>query len=302
MAKPQQKHCLASMTAFARQSGGDGALGWTWEIKSVNARGLEMRARLPAGFEMLDAPLRGRIAKRLTRGSVQINLTLDRSRAPQNVQLNQEVLAQVLAEAKRLEAEQELKPASADGLLAIRGVVEVVEPVSDPAEMEARETQLLADLELAVTSLIAARQDEGCHLQGVVEELLSEMAALTEQATSLAAAQPAAIQERLQRQLAELLGGEKPVAPERLAQEVALLATKGDVREELDRLAGHIIAARELLVDSAAIGRRFDFLCQELNRETNTLCSKSSDIELTRVGLALKAVVDRLREQVQNIE
>ncbi len=301
-----QKKPLASMTAFARQAGGHEGLSWSWELKSVNSKGLELRARLPQGFEALDARLRQRLPKKLTRGSLQINLTLDRSQQEQEVRLNEAVLTQLLAEAKRLETEQGLAPARVDGLLAIKGVVEVIDPLDGEEAKEAREAALLADFDAAVDSLVAVRRREGEHLLGLINGFLGQLLSLTQEAGDLAATQPETLKQRLTEQLNELLGGEtgqgQGLTPERLAQEVALLAAKADVREELDRLAGHIAAVSDLLDEGGAVGRRLDFLCQELNREANTLCSKSSDMALTRVGLSLKATVDQLREQIQNVE
>ncbi|MEJ2015840.1 MAG: YicC family protein [Limibacillus sp.] len=302
MAKQPDNKPICSMTAFARQAGGLEALTWTWEIKSVNAKGLDPRARLPQGLEALDAQIRQRLPKRLARGSLQINLVLDRSAQEQEVRLNEAVLTQLLAEGKRLEQEQGLAPASVDGLLAIKGVVEVLDPVEDEAAKEAREAALLEDFDKAVDQLIAARRAEGEHLLGVINSQLEELLRLTQEAGDLASTQPEALKQRLTAQLAELLGEDSGVAPERLAQEVALLSAKADVREELDRLAGHIAALSDLLEAGGPVGRRLDFLCQELNREANTLCSKSADMDLTRLGLALKATIDQLREQVQNIE
>ncbi len=302
MAKQPEKKPICSMTAFARQAGGLDDLTWTWEIKSVNAKGLEPRARLPQGLEALDARIRQRLPKRVARGSLQINLSIDRSAQEQGVRLNEAVLTQLLAEAKRLETEQGLAPARVDGLLAIKGVVEVLDPVQDEEAKEAREEALLADFDKAVEALLAARRAEGQHLLGVVNGLLEELLRLTQAAGDLAATQPQTLLERTRAQLDELLSGEAGVSPERLAQEVAILAAKADVREELDRLAGHIAAVSDLLEEGGAVGRRLDFLCQELNREANTLCSKSADMDLTRLGLDLKATVDQLREQVQNIE
>ena len=302
MAKQPEKKPLCSMTAFARQAGGLDDIAWTWEIKTVNAKGLEPRARLPQGLEALDAQIRQRLPKRLARGSVQINLSLDRSAQTPEVRLNEAVLTQLLAEAKRLEREEGLAPARIDGLLAIKGVVEVQDPDQEEGAKEEREAALLADFDKAVDQLIEARRAEGAHLLEVVNGLLDELLRLTQEAGDLAETQPESLKQRLQTQLAEMLSADSGIAPERLAQEVALLAAKADVREELDRLAGHIAALSDLLDEGGAVGRRLDFLCQELNREANTLCSKSADMTLTRLGLDLKATIDRLREQVQNIE
>ncbi len=294
---------LASMTGFARQEGQYQGATWTWEVKSVNARGLDVRCRLPAGLEALEPLARQRIAAAMKRGNVSVNLQLAWAPTQQAVRINEQVLAQMLALVAALE--QRLpgcRPSSAEGLLGLRGVIDVLDPLPTGDAREALEAALLDSLDGALAALLVVRRSEGERLAAILSDQLGRLEALSEQARSLASTQPAAIFARLQQQLAVLLSEAPGLSPDRLAQEAALLAAKADAREELDRLRAHGQAAAGLLRGNGAVGRQLDFLCQELNREANTLCSKSGDIELTRVGLDLKATVEQVREQVQNIE
>ncbi len=218
------------------------------------------------------------------------------------IKLNREALAAVIAIAREVAAEFATAPPSLDGLLSIKGVLESGEEAEDEATRERRQAALIASWDEALARLAAARLAEGERIAAVLEARLHEIAALVAAASATAAVQPEALRARLKEQVEALLGALPALPEERLAHEAALLIAKADVREELDRLDAHIAAARALLVESAAVGRRFDFLCQEFNREANTLCSKSADLELTRIGLALKAAIEQLREQVQNIE
>jgi uncharacterized protein (TIGR00255 family) len=291
------------MTGFARASGAEGAYGWAWEVRSVNGRSLDVRSRLPAGLENLEAPVRSEAAKRFNRGNISTTLTLERREGGAQLRLNRAALDQLISLASEYKGHGGVAPAQLDGLLAVRGVVEIIESGSESdAERTAREAAILASLGRALDELAIARGQEGRALAATLTAHLDEIEALVTTAAANAATQPAGIRARLQAQIAELIGAETPVAPERLAQEVAMMATRADVREELDRLRAHIAAARALIGEGGPVGRRIDFLSQEFNREANTLCSKSTDIELTRTGLALKAVIDRLREQAANIE
>jgi len=293
---------IASMTGFARTEGDAEGFAWSWEIKSVNGKSLDLRFRLPVGFDGLELPLRALVGERLKRGSVTINLAVARTGAGAGLQLNRAVLDQVLALARELAREIDASPPRIDGLLALRGVLESGEEMPDRATRQRREALLLTDCRKALEALVEMRGAEGGRIGSVLAERLQEVADLVAAAESCAAAQPDAIRARL-RSLVQTLVESVPAIPEeRLMQEAALLVARGDIREELDRLAAHIAAARELLHSGGAIGRRLDFLCQELNREANTLCSKSADVELTRIGLDLKAAIEQLREQVQNIE
>lgn len=295
---------IASMTGFARSEGETLGCAWTWELRSVNGRGLELRCRLPSGFEGVEVAARQRLATAFKRGNITASLNLAAARGAASVRVNEEVLAALLAVAARLRRKcPDWTPPSVDGLLALRGVIELEEAVPTAGEARAAlEAALLAGLDEAIARLRAARAAEGERLAAVLAGQLDQLAALTEEAGRLAAAQPEAILARLQEQVQALLDAVPALPAERLAQEAALLAVKADPREELDRLTAHVAAARALLAGEGAIGRQLDFLCQELNREANTLCAKAANVDLTRLGLALKVTVDQLREQVQNLE
>jgi uncharacterized protein (TIGR00255 family) len=290
------------MTGFARADGHEDGLSWVWELKSVNGKALDLRFRLPPGSEPLELPLRAGLAQKLKRGAVSVTLNVTRGAATGGLRVNREALAQVTALAQELVAQGKAAPPRADGLLALRGVIESGEEVEDEARRALRQQALLRSFESALAQLAVMRMAEGARLIPVLEERLAEIARLVAAAENNASVQPEALKARLAAMVGELLGATPMLTPERLAQEAALLIAKADIREELDRLAAHIVAAQELLAEGGPIGRRFDFLCQEFNREANTLCSKSADVGLTRVGLALKAAIEQLREQVQNLE
>lgn len=290
------------MTGFARVDGGDDALQWTWEARSVNGRGLDVRCRLPAGMESLDLKARKEISARLRRGNVNLTLSTSRTSARSEYSVNRELLEALLQLAGEYADRKGIEPARLDGLLAFRGVLEPVEQQDSEEDIARREDAMLADLQRLVGKLAEVRAEEGRRLLEVLCGQLDEMRSLRDRAADSIAAQPDALRARLRTVVEELLETSSALSGDRLAQEAALLAAKADIREELDRLAAHIESARELLEEGGAIGRRLDFLCQELNREANTLCSKSSDVELTRLGLDLKVVVEQFREQVQNVE
>jgi uncharacterized protein (TIGR00255 family) len=291
------------MTGFARAEGGDGDLRWTWEVKSVNGRNLDMRVRVPTGFEALEPAVRAAVPEKLKRGNIAVGLVLTRGQQPARVRINRELLDQVIALADEVRQRLKTEAARPDGLLAVRGVVELAEEEDLSEEKrEARIQQMSADFAKALAALAQMRREEGARLAAIVAQQLNDIERFCTAAAASAAAQPAGLQARLRQQLDMLLGTSPALPEERLAQELALLITKADVREELDRLSVHIAAARKLLKEGGAVGRKFDFLCQEFNREANTLCSKSTDSELTAVGLDLKSSIDQLREQVQNIE
>jgi len=293
---------IHSMTGFARRDGGDATVSWTWEIKSVNGRSLDVRARLPQGYESLDPVVRTAVAAACARGNVQVNLSMKRGSAPQQLQVNEELLDQVLALMARLEARTQAAPPRLDGILALRGVLEAVEEEEAPEDQDARLAALQSDLEAGLEALLAMRAAEGARLLGMARGHIDEIERLAQAARDCAATQPETLRQRLKEQIALLREENTGVSEDRLAQELAILAGKADVREELDRLAAHVEAARELLDQGGAVGRKLDFLCQEFNREANTLCSKSVDVQLTRIGLDLKSSIEQLREQVQNVE
>jgi uncharacterized protein (TIGR00255 family) len=290
------------MTGFARAEGHDGPLSWAWELKSVNSKSLDLRFRLPPGYDALELPLRALVTQRLKRGAISAGLSVARAGGTGNIRVNREALAVVMKLANDLAAEIEAAPPRIDGLLALRGVLESGDEAPDEATRE-RQMKLLNDgFVQALEGLGTMRASEGARLDVVLSDRLNEIAALVKDAEGAAAMQPAAIKARLKELIAALTDAVPALPEERLAHEAALLVAKADIREELDRLKAHIDAAQSLMKEGVAVGRRFDFLCQEFNREANTLCSKSADLELTRIGLALKAAIEQLREQVQNIE
>lgn len=295
---------LRSMTAYARAQGGDERLTWTWELRGVNSRGLDVRARLPQGFDRLDQPLRQRVQARVQRGNLQLTLVLRRASGASEIRVNRELLTRLSEIAQELHQRGLAQAASADGLLALSGVLEHSEgdEEQDEEQLAARDAAMLADFDRALEALIEMRRAEGERLGVLLTGHLNEIEAAVEAAAASAASQPETIRQRLRDLVAELLEASPALPEERLAQEAALLVGKADVREELDRLRAHLEAARALLLEGGAVGRRLDFLCQEFNREANTLCSKSPDVELTRIGLQLKAAIEQLREQVQNLE
>ncbi len=294
---------LASMTGFARSSGSAEGYSWNWEAKSVNGKGLDVRCRLPQGFEEIDVEARTATGKAFKRGNFNLILTVQETSRQSQYQLNRALLDQLVETAKELQGElHDFDKPSLDGLLAVRGVVEQVSESDDETDRTARKKEVLAGLKEVLASLAQNRAEEGTRMGEVLFEQLNVIIELCSQAEKIAALQPANIREKLNRQVAELLEAVPSLPEERLAQEAAVLMTKADVREELDRLQAHIEAAKDLMQEGGVIGRQLDFLCQEFNREANTLCSKAADVELSKIGLELKAVIEQYREQVQNIE
>ena len=291
---------VASMTGFARCEGDFGSYAWAWEARSVNAKSLDVRSRIGGGFDRLEPAARSAAAERFKRGNVSLTLSLKTADRAPRMQINRDLLNDLVALAGEFEQAGAAKP-RLDALLAVRGVIEPVEE-EDEAERAGAEAAMVTSLTAVLDQLAAARREEGARLVPVLSGHLERIETLVAAAKATAAAQPEALTERLRGQVAELLQASPALAEERLAQEAALLVAKADIREELDRLTAHIEQARELLSEGVAIGRRLDFLCQEFNREANTLCSKAADVELTRIGLDLKAVIEQLREQIQNIE
>jgi uncharacterized protein (TIGR00255 family) len=258
---------------------------------------------MPPGFESLDAAARQAVAERVSRGSITATLTVTSTVDAAEIRLNEPLLERLIAvaAAKVSAAPGVLAPARIDGLLAVKGVIDVQQPTLSPEQATARDRALIDGLAAAIADLTGARRQEGARLMSVIGGQITAIAALAAQAAAVGAAQPESIRTKLTRQVAELAEG-VAVSPDRLAQEIALMAVKGDIREEIDRLTAHVAQARDMLAAGGPCGRKLDFLSQELNREANTLCSKSQDVALTRVGLDLKAVIDQFREQIQNIE
>lgn len=291
---------VSSMTGFASAEGEASGISWVWELKSVNGKSLDLRLRLPPGYDALEARLRSALSGRLRRGNISANLTVNRV-TPPTIRVNREMLDRVIALLGELAGEVEAAPPRLDGLIGLRGIIETVDDEPDDI-IEARRAAVIEAWGIALDRLVAARGEEGGRLGAVLSAQLAELAELVAAASSLSAAQPEALRARLQQSLAALDELVPAMPRERVAQELALLVSRGDIREELDRLRAHLAQAGDLLAKGEGVGRQLDFLCQELNREANTLCSKSADIELTRVGLALKVAVEQFREQVQNLE
>jgi uncharacterized protein (TIGR00255 family) len=293
---------IASMTGFARETGVTGSYQWAWELKTVNGRGLEVRVRTPSGLDAIGEEARGQILKALTRGQGQLNLSLSKASAAPKLRVNQDVLQSLLSAIGDLTLPNNVKPASLDGLLSVRGVVELDDDAADPSQDEGLAAALRAGIGTLIESLKAARLKEGQALAAVLGQQLDLISRLVDEAEAAPARQPDAIRIRLEAQIAELLDGKANLDPARLHQEAVLIAARADIREELDRLRAHVDAARSLLQEGGSVGRRLDFLAQEFGREANTLCAKANDVSLSRIGLELKAVIEQFREQVQNVE
>ena len=295
-------NALSSMTGYARAQGGVPGISFSVEIKTVNARGLDIRMRTTPGYDALEGEVRRRIAKALARGSVTVNLNVDREGEGGRVVVNHEALAAVLGALREISAAVEAEKPTLDGILGLKGVLEQHDAPLDADAEERLEAAIYQAVDKALDELRASRRSEGAHLGEILAAHVSEIARLRD----LAAAHPGrsrdALLARLREQVADLVASNAGLAEDRLAQEALLLATKADIREELDRLAAHVAAARDLLAAGGPVGRKLDFLSQEFNREANTLCSKSNAVDLTAIGLDLKAVIDQFREQVQNLE
>lgn len=294
---------LHSMTGFARTQ--DQALdrSWTWEVRSVNGRGLEVRNRLPAGFEGLEIAVRERVGQMFKRGNFWLTLAVMRMPGQATVRINHALLNDVLAILPGIQKQlPDLRPPSVDGILALRGIVEPVEEDISEERRAALEAGILETLGNALSSLADMRRQEGAYLADVLRDHVRRIETLCADAGALAAAQPGAVLQRIREQISTLVEASSSLTEERLTQEAAALAARADPREEIDRLKAHCEAAVTLLGSNGPVGRRLDFLCQEFNREANTLCAKSVNVELTQIGLELKSTIDQLREQVQNIE
>ena len=293
---------LSSMTGFARSHGASGPYTFEWELKSVNAKGFDLRMRLPPGWDELEALAKKRAGEVLSRGTVYANLNVKRTNAASSVRVNEDVLASVVKVASLVAGKIDAVAPSVDGLLAIKGVIEIVEPESDEAEDEAAKAAAAVAFDEVLADLVAMRRREGMALGQVLIQRMDEIEVLAKKAEAAPGRKPEAIRARLAEQIAMLLESSDRFDADRLNQEALLIAAKADVREELDRIASHIAQVREMIGKGGPVGRRLDFLAQEFNREVNTCCSKSNDIELTNTGLEMKNVVEQFREQVQNLE
>jgi uncharacterized protein (TIGR00255 family) len=293
---------LSSMTGFARSHGTSGPYAFEWELKSVNAKGFDFRVRLPPGWDEAETIARKRAAEVLSRGTVYANLTVKRANALSTVRVNEDVLNSILKIAAELAGKIDAVAPSVDGLMAIKGVIEVVEPDSDEEQDKAARVAVAAAFDQALTALVEMRKREGDTLGQILSQRMDEIEALARQAEAAPGRKPEAIRARLAEQITALLESSDRFDSDRLNQEAIMIAAKADIREELDRIASHISQAREMIKKGGAVGRRLDFLAQEFNREVNTCCSKSNDLELTNTGLEMKNVVEQFREQVQNLE
>lgn len=293
---------ISSMTGYARAAGAHDGLHWQWEIKSVNGKALDLRCRLPAGMEALEPSLRTAAAQAIKRGNLQVGLAISGAVRAEEVRINQAVLEQVIAAGEALRERIGGEPLRADQLLTLRGVLDVTAPEEDEAEVEERNAAMLASFRTALDALVSSRREEGGRLAAVLAAQLARIETLVTAAHDNPARSAEAIKVRLAEQVARLMETGADFDSDRLHQEAIMIATRADIQEELDRLASHIEAAAGLMRSGDAIGRKFDFLAQEFNREANTLCSKAIDKSLTAIGLDLKTVIDQMREQVQNIE
>ena len=293
---------LSSMTGFARSHGTSGPYAFEWELKSVNAKGFDLRMRLPPGFDEVETIARKRATEVLSRGTVYANLTVKRGNALSTVRVNEDVLNSILRIAADLAGKIDAVAPSVDGLMAIKGVIEVVEPEADEEEDKAAKMAVAAAFDEALTALVAMRKREGITLGEILTLRMNEIEMLAKKAEAAPGRKPEAIRAKLAEQIAALLESSDRFDSDRLNQEALMMAAKADIREELDRIASHVSQVREMIGKGGAVGRRLDFLAQEFNREVNTCCSKSNDIELTNTGLEMKNVVEQFREQVQNLE
>jgi uncharacterized protein (TIGR00255 family) len=297
----QNTAIVHSMTGFARASGAAPPYRWSWELKTVNAKGLDLRLRLPPGFDAVEVAARARLTQCLARGACSAALTTEREATATTVRLNRELIA-AIGEALRTASVDGLRPASLDAVLGVPGVLEVTTASIDEASLAAAADAVLTGLDAAIEGLLAMRRIEGESLVRIVQRRLAAIDRLTDAAEVAPARAPEAIRARLAQSVAVLLDVGAALDPNRLHMEAVLLAAKADIREELDRLKTHVAAARQLLAVGGPVGRRLDFLAQELAREANTLCAKANDVSLTAIGLDLKTEIEQFREQIQNLE
>jgi uncharacterized protein (TIGR00255 family) len=293
---------LASMTGFARTQGSSGSYGWTWELKSVNAKGLDLRLRLPQGWDTLELLARAALSQSVARGTISATLTIDRRGGVPSIKVNEDVLASLIDTIGKVARRVHANPPNLDGILGLKGVIEVVEPEENEEERRKAETAIIKGFENALADLVAMRRSEGATLGRILGTRIDQIAKLSAAAEASPARSPEAIRARLTEQVKALSATGEKFDADRLHQEAVLLATKADIREELDRLSAHVDATRKLIADGGQIGRKLDFLAQELHRESNTLCAKANDVSLVAIGLDLKAAVEQFREQVQNLE
>ncbi len=293
---------LQSMTGFARADGSVGAFRWAWEARSVNGRSFDLRLRLPPGFERLDPTIRKAVSSAVQRGNLQLTLTVSRDETPLQPVVNEAALDAIIELVERLADRVDAAPPTLDGLLNLRGVLEVREPDIDPEDARLEEEAIIEGLQSVIAGLVEMREAEGEKISSFLLSQVDGVEALVQRIDADPSRQPDAIVERLAAQVKLLRQADGGLDENRLHMEAAILAAKADLREEIDRLTAHVEACRELLGEGGAIGRKLDFIAQEFNRETNTICSKSNAASVTALGLELKVLIDQFREQVQNLE
>lgn len=293
---------LQSMTGFARSEGQSGRYRWAWELRSVNGKGLDVRLRLPTGFERLEGDAKIALSAHLNRGNVQANLSVQISEERVEASVNQTALDAILALKAGLGEKISAEPLSINSLLSIKGVIEFRDRTESAEELAALDADILAGLASACAAMVAMRVEEGRKLGQILGAQVDVIAGLVALVEADPSRSPEAIRQKLANQIEAILESQAGIDRDRLAQEVALLATKADIREELDRLGAHVAAARQLLAAGGPVGRKLDFLAQEFNRESNTVCSKSNAVAVTNAGIELKVVIDQFREQIQNLE
>jgi uncharacterized protein (TIGR00255 family) len=294
---------ISSMTGFARTDGSADGLTWIWEARSVNGRGLDVRLRLPPGYEALEVAARDAVSKRFARGNIALSLSIEKQLTNGIVRLNEQVLADVIKAADRVAALSGAARPDAAQFLMIKGVLETADQApEDKAARETRERAIAQSLDVALEKLSEARRAEGARLDGVIVEQVAQIDQLAASVRASPSRSPDAIMARLKDAIGRLVDATATLDGERLHQEAVLIATRADVEEELQRLTAHVAAARDILNEQGSVGRKLDFLAQEFNREANTLCSKANAVDVTRLGLQLKTVIDQFREQVQNVE
>ncbi len=293
---------VQSMTGFARSETAWNGARFVWEIRSVNGKGLDVRLRLPPGYEALETAARKAVSDAFARGNMQVTLQAGEGAAPVEAVVNEDALEAVIALVNRLGDRIDAQKPTLDGILNIRGILELREPELDGAQKAERDAAILTGLDEAIAALAAMREREGAELVRVLSGQIDKIADLAEAVENSPARSPEAIRMRLAEQVSALLDAHQGLDMDRIHMEAAILATKADLREEIDRLKAHVGAVRELLAEGGPVGRRLDFLAQEFNRETNTICSKSNAAQVTAIGLDLKVLIDQFREQIQNLE
>jgi uncharacterized protein (TIGR00255 family) len=293
---------LSSMTGFARAHGICRAYSWAWELKSVNGKGLDVRLRLPPGWDAIEGTVRASTAQVLARGTIYGTLAVERHGAAPIARVNEAVLAAVLVTLKKLAGRVEAAEPRLDGILGLKGVIDIVDQEEDAEDRRAAETAVVAGFQTVLAELVIMRRQEGAALQSALSQRIRQVAALAAQADAAPGRAPEAIKARIAEQVKLLLDASARFDPDRLHQEAILIASKADIREEIDRLLSHVSQAERLITSGGSVGRRLDFLAQELNREANTLCAKANDVDITNIGLELKSAVEQFREQVQNVE